>query len=371
MPTTSSTFIYIGNFADIDTDESDADNENPSVIYQTFTNATMFVTTVDQTDINGDGTVQSDDMGQTPDTFTYDVGGGPVTSGLDNAARYNVSYVDENGTTQSTVVSAYQTQTGDVFLKFPNGLKIQSVTVTSIFDDGFTGITYGTSSNSTVVCFEAATLIDTPNGPVRADQLAVGQWVDTLDNGAQPIRWLRHSRITPDSGAVIRISAGALGACLPEHDLIVTRQHRLLVGGNGQLPHHFDDEYLVPAGALIDLPGIDAVQGNQLITLVHFAFDSHEIIKANGVCAESLLLGPMVLQGLSPMQHRALSEQYLRPLPHPDSALNGPVARPCLGTAKARRLVANTTPLIRPEFAPKTPCPTRNCTLYTARPGLI
>ena len=81
MPTTSSTFIYIGNLADIDTDESDTDNENPGVLYQTFTNATMFDTQVDQTDINGDGTVQSDDQGQTPDTFTYDVGAGSVTSG--------------------------------------------------------------------------------------------------------------------------------------------------------------------------------------------------------------------------------------------------------------------------------------------------
>ena len=340
MPTTSSTFIYIGNLADIDTDESDTDNENPGVLYQTFTNATMFDTQVDQTDINGDGTVQSDDQGQTPDTFTYDVGAGSVTSGLDNAARYNATYVDENGVTQSTTLSAYQTQNGDVFLKFPNGLKIQSVTITSIFDDGFTGITYGTSSTSTVVCFAASTRIETPLGAVRADALGSGQYVNTLDHGPQPIRWIHQSRLPPTSGGAIEISAGALGPSRPARTLIVTAHHRLFVGGHGQLQPAFAQDCLVPAIALVGLPGIRQLPNGHPVNLVHFAFDQHQIVTANGSLAESLLLGPMVLQGLSRMQQRILHDIFPTPLQNTPHSLNGPAARRCLTVGQTRRLLA-------------------------------
>lgn len=340
MPTASSTFIYIGNFADIDPDETNATNENPNEIFQTFGKSDMSVTTVIQDDANADGQVQENDGGQTPDTFSYDVGSGPVTSGLDNAARYSVDYIDENGNMQSATISAYQTENGDVFLKFPNGIKLQSVTIKSIVGDGYTGITHGTSSNAEVVCFALGTLINTPTGPQAVETLVIGDMVETLDHGAQAIRWIQRSdhpiEDAIDDTKPVFIKAGTFGIGNPSQNLIVSPQHRVLIGENGQLENACPIAAFAPAKALTILPGIRFMKGKSKITWIHFACDRHEIVYANGCLTEALLIGPMVLQGLIPTKRRILIDMYgMRD--STSDALNGPLSRPCLTVGQVRK----------------------------------
>lgn len=347
MPTASSTFIYIGNFADLDPNEANFFNENPSAIYQTFDNTEMSVVTVIQDDVFGDGQVEENDNGQTPDTFTYDIGGGSVTSGLDNAARYSVTYLDENANSQSTTVSGYQTENGDVFLKFPNGLKVMSVTVTGIVADNFMSITHGTSSSTVVVCFAPGTMIDCPSGARAIESLKVGDLVETLDHGPKPIRWI-YSGDHPleDMGIEekpVLIKTGALGVGLPARDLIVSSQHRIFVGARGQLEDCFESEALAPAKALTSLRGIRYMSEKAKVTWIHIALDNHEVLYANGCLAESLLLGPMALQGLTPTKRRILSDMYGRDKKSAD-ALNGSAVYPCLKVAQVRRKIANAAP---------------------------
>ncbi|WP_299968901.1 Hint domain-containing protein [uncultured Roseobacter sp.] len=343
MPTASSTFIYIGNFVDLDPDETNFTNENPNAIFKTFDRDDMSVVTVVQNDANGDGLVQENDRGQTPDTFTYDIGGGSVTSGLDNAARYSVDYVDETGNTQSTTVSAYQTETGDVFLRFPNDLKVSSVTIKEVSSDGYANITHAASSTTEVVCFAPGTLISCPDTPRPVETLGVGDLVNTLQHGPQPIRWIHHGT-HPLEGVArqampVMIRTGALGPGFPSKDLVVSPHHRIFVGGNGQLENYFPTEALAPAKSLTALRGIRYMMGKKEITWRHIAFDKHEVISANGCWAESLLLGPMVLQGLTLTKRRILNDMY-GPVKSGGDALNGPTSYACLSVGQAQQHIA-------------------------------
>ncbi len=123
------------------------------------------------------------------------------------------------------------------------------------------------------------------------------------------------------------------------HDLIVSPQHRILVGEGRQFEYAFERAYLVPAKALIRQPGIRIMRGKDAIKWIHFALDRHHVIKANGGYSESLYLGPMVVNGLTPDERLELQAIY-GPMPSKGSAMNGSSARPFL-TVGPRRMLAS------------------------------
>lgn len=203
-------------------------------------------------------------------------------------------------------------------------------------DSGF--IVAGDSSSSsmssfTAPCFAPGTMICTPDGPRAVETLKPGDVVMTQDRGAQIIRWIHNGKYpledAKDDAKPVLIKAGALGQNLPVHDLIVSPQHRILVGGAGQLDGVFANEAFAPAKSLTAVPGIRHMKGKKTITWHHFACDHHEVIRANGCLSESLLLGPMVVKGLSAGDRRALFDHF-GPTTTPDAALNGLPARDCL-----------------------------------------
>jgi hypothetical protein len=154
-----------------------------------------------------------------------------------------------------------------------------------------------------VICFADGTLIDTPLGPCNVETLAAGDLVDTVDNGPQPVLWTG-SRIL-DAATLrqalhlrpVRISAGALGPGVPEDDLIVSPQHRVLVSDWRAQLFFGLDEVLVPAKGLLDMPGIDVDEGWSG-SYHHLLFDRHEVIYSNGQPSESLHLGEIATSAL-------------------------------------------------------------------------
>ncbi|WP_088624687.1 Hint domain-containing protein [Oceanicola sp. 22II-s10i] len=178
-------------------------------------------------------------------------------------------------------------------------------------DDG--GATYFAQSSpnpGTIPCFAAGTLIDTPAGARRVEDLKPGDWVSTLDHGPMRVQWRRRSLHDLQQSAgpqmPILIPAGSLGRRTPSRDLVVSPQHRIFVGGMGQLEDIFRTEALVPAKALIGYRGIREMRGRKQVTWVHFAFDQHEIVTSNGALTESLLIGQQVQRGLNALQSSAL-----------------------------------------------------------------
>lgn len=157
-----------------------------------------------------------------------------------------------------------------------------------------------------VVCFCAGTLILTPRGPVPVEDLAEGDLVETRDRGPQPIRWHGRRHISAREMAAypnlrpIRLSAGSLGEGCPSSDLMVSRQHRILLRSRIAQRMFGTMELLVPAFLLTELSGIDQVEGDEAVTYHHLLFDHHEVITANGAESESLFNGPDAVKAMGP-----------------------------------------------------------------------
>jgi len=340
--------FYAGNFADMDTDESDWDTENPGAVLQTFDD--LVITELVEYDTDHDGVIYDDEAG-TSDYVQYDTGAGTQNVALDSSSLYDADILLGDGSTMSVPVLVLQTTNGDVFIsEYPtnslDGLSIQSISLTNLNDSNAGGINLGQSNvqNARVVCFAEGTLIATTQGQVAVETLVPGDVVLTLDHGPQTIRWTRsdlHTIDPSDDGASpVLIAVGALAAGVPATDLIVSPQHRVFVGGHRHLQDIFPDEAFVPAKALTSLPKIRFMNGKKQITWVHFACDDHEVVLANGALAESLLLGPMVVNGLSVREKIAVARVFGMPRDG-EAALNGPPARTCLTVKQVRGIIEN------------------------------
>lgn len=205
------------------------------------------------------------------------------------------------------------------------------------------GGSYGTTTTSdpgVIPCYATGTLIKTPTGPRAIETLRPGDRVWTLDSGPQEILWVSARAVALDRGrdddCPILIPAGALGSDQPERDLIVSPQHRILVGGRGAAVAGVTTECLVPAKALLVLPGIRRMRGKRQILWHHFACAHHHVVEAVGCFSESLLLGQMVLNSLG-REELARLEQIFGSR-REDGPWNGPAARPCIPAGQAQRL---------------------------------
>jgi len=157
-----------------------------------------------------------------------------------------------------------------------------------------------------VICFGSDTMIQTPDGTRKAGDLKVGDLVVNRDGDAIPIRWVGARKVdladAPADSKMrpVRISAGALGNGLPVADLTVSRQHRMLVeSGHRALPMD-TQEALISAIKLTALPGIFVDNEATEVEYIHFLFDRHEVIYAEGSATESLFPGPEALKAIQP-----------------------------------------------------------------------
>jgi len=175
-------------------------------------------------------------------------------------------------------------------------------------EDGIVHFLDGTTMDfseieAVVPCFTPGTLIATPKGEVLVEELVAGDKVITRDNGIQEIRWVGHTKV----GTVdlmkrpqlkpIRISKGALGSGLPERDMLVSPQHRILVANDKTALYFEEREVLVAAKHLLGRDGIEEVEVAS-VTYVHFMFDQHEVVLSDGAWTESFQPGDYTLEGL-------------------------------------------------------------------------
>lgn len=154
-----------------------------------------------------------------------------------------------------------------------------------------------TVDNSTkVVCFAAGTHIETPQGPVRVEDLRAGDQVLTLSHGCQAIRMIleRHIDFTAETAKLkpICFKPNSLGPGRPRRALCVSPQHRILLAdAAGQ-------ELLVPAKSLTGRKGVRVMKGKRHVTYFHLVFDRHEIILSEGTPTESFFPGPVALSSI-------------------------------------------------------------------------
>ncbi|MCZ0962588.1 Hint domain-containing protein [Paracoccus benzoatiresistens] len=193
-----------------------------------------------------------------------------------------------------------------------------------------------------VPCFARGTLIETPEGPVAVEDLAVGTLVRTRDNGDRPIRWIGRVTLSAKRLAMqprmrpIRIAAGALGANLPSQPLVVSPQHRILVRSGIAQRMFGSPEVLVAARQLLLLEGIDIAEDLETVEYFHILFDQHEIVISNGAETESLYTGPQALRGVG----RAAREEIFALFPELEKATELPPAARDLASGRMARKLA-------------------------------
>ena len=166
-----------------------------------------------------------------------------------------------------------------------------------------------------IPCFTPGTKIATPKGEISVEELQVGDRVITRDNGIQTIRWVGAREMT---GAEFEMAAhlkpvlirkGALGNDLPERDMMVSPNHRVLVANDKTALYFEEREVLVAAKHLTGMEGIDVVEVSGT-TYIHVMFDRHEVILSDGTWTESFQPGDMSLAGIGEAQRNEILELF-------------------------------------------------------------
>jgi len=190
-----------------------------------------------------------------------------------------------------------------------------------------------------VICFTPETRIATPDGVRRVADLCEDDEVLTKDDGPQKIRWIGQRRM---SGArlyampelrPIRIRAGAVGLDVPDDDLLVSPQHRMLLKGRMAQTLLNSEEVLVTAKDLLNDHSIVIDRQMQHVTYVHLLLDRHQIVFANGLETESFHPASMPLHSIEPDQQQTLLDRV--PGLERDGSAYGAPARRMLTHAEA------------------------------------
>lgn len=203
------------------------------------------------------------------------------------------------GDTATVVIDSQSNSNVGVFIEEEQSANVETNHIDEIvgivaFEDGL------------IPCFTAGTRIQTPSGPANVEYLKVGDWVETVDNGAQQIRWIGRRQLQKSELSEqpklkpVRILAHALGRQLPERDLLVSRQHRMFVSSKIAERMFGQPEVLIAAIKLTALPRIYVEEMANTVEYIHLLFDEHQLIYAEGAQTESLYLGEEAEKALNP-----------------------------------------------------------------------
>ena len=166
-----------------------------------------------------------------------------------------------------------------------------------------------------IPCFTPGTVIATPQGERLVEDLRKGDKIITRDNGLQEIRWVGRRDLSgqelvdaPHLKPVL-IRAGSLGHGLPERDMMVSPQHRLLINNEKSALYFEDREVLAAAKHLTGMEGVDSVEASS-VSYIHFMFDQHEVVLSNGSWTESFQPGDTVLDAMGDAQRKEIFDLF-------------------------------------------------------------
>ena len=244
-------------------------------------NATSVVLNID--DVNNDGLISNDEW----DAFIGAGGGNDTGSGF---------YLFQKGAGSSGTLYATN---GTPFTVGQNVTAITSG-LSNTFDADVTAVA------PPPICFTRGTRILTQDGQRSIEDLRVGDKVVTRAHGLNTVQWIGCRKISRSQLVAnpqfypVRIKNGALGRGLPDRDLVVSRQHRMLVSSKIAQRMFGCPEVLISAIKLTVLPEISVDVTVDGIEYFHILFDRHEIIFAENAPAESLYAGAEALKSIPP-----------------------------------------------------------------------
>ncbi|MBB5535664.1 Hint domain-containing protein [Rhizobium giardinii] len=140
-------------------------------------------------------------------------------------------------------------------------------------------------SGGSPMCFLRGTSIMTPTGEVFIEDLQIGDLVETVSGKARAVKWIgrhaykRNGSSWKDAVVPIRISQHALGHKMPHWDLYLSPGHALYIDG-----------VLIRVKDLVNGTSIAPAPHRETIEYYQIMLDSHDVILAEGVPAETFLL---------------------------------------------------------------------------------
>ncbi|MFZ1470974.1 MAG: Hint domain-containing protein [Paracoccaceae bacterium] len=148
------------------------------------------------------------------------------------------------------------------------------------------------------VSFARGTMITLATGAqAPIERLKPGDKVLTRDHGPQPLRLLGRASLRAHGAfAPVVILAGTLGN---SGDLIVSQHHRMFLYQRKRIAGLTTSELLVQAKHLVDGDHVFIREGGA-VEYFSLIFDSHEIIYAEGIPAESLMVNDATVSRLPP-----------------------------------------------------------------------
>ena len=254
-----------------------------------------------------------------------------------------------NGAVFGETQSMNDDEAGNVVLGNGAGISGSTGTITAKFDEetgngesahaaeslGLVGFEIGQ-----ILCFTPGTMIATPYGLRDVADITKGDIVLTQDDGPQPVRFTNRTTKTAADLAhepqlrPIVIKAGSLGPNLPEADLVVSPQHRILLTGWRAQLLFGEEQVLAPAKGMVNDSTIRMRTAAQPVTYIHLGFDRHQIITANGTQTESLHADAVSKDAMS----IAAREEFFGLFPdlrtRPTNDANA--ARPCLSVRETK-----------------------------------
>lgn len=166
-----------------------------------------------------------------------------------------------------------------------------------------------------IVCFTPGTTIATPRGERLVEDLKVGDKVITRDNGLQEIRWMGIKKLDLETLTAqphlspVLVQAGSLGHGLPERDMTLSPNHRVLVANDRTALYFEEREVLVSAKHLVNNKGVKQIKCLG-VNYIHFMFDNHEVVLSNGAWSESFQPGDYTLHGMGNSQRSEIFELF-------------------------------------------------------------
>ena len=312
MPTTYSVFS-LGTGPLIDVTDGDETAEFASLLVGTTYGAlgsglaTNIVTMSAPNNLNSGVAGVYDQDNDPSETFFID----GVGHTFDATAEYNATITYIDGSTATITAVILQDTDGNLYwapeLTFNADQQaiesqwIVSLTLDSLVSNTSDGLVIDRYASNPVPCYVAGTLIETTGGPKPIETLVVGDQLVTHSDGPQTVRWIGHQTVTANGKlAPICISAGALGSNMPTRDLLVSRQHRMLVSSKVCERMFGRTEVLLPANKLTALEGIYEDNHFEEVTYYHLKTNFHTVIYAEGAPAETLLTGRFAIEALGP-----------------------------------------------------------------------
>ena len=146
-----------------------------------------------------------------------------------------------------------------------------------------------------LMCFTAGTPILTDIGEVLVEELKPGARIKSANGDFVELIQVYSTEIYTNDLArneklrPVRITAGALGNGLPKRDLLLSRQHRVLISSPISQKMFLVDSILISAINLTKIPGIFVDDFVRNVKYFHLVFSKHELVFANGTICESLL----------------------------------------------------------------------------------